>query len=91
MDATLIDLCLSIFPWAKFRKRKGAIKLHYLYNHSGSLPTFLVMTDAKQHEITVVKKQQLPILADSIISVDRAYIDYEWLNSLDKKKIFFKI
>jgi len=45
LDSTVIDLCLSIFPWATFRKRKGAIKLHYLYDHSGSLPTFMIMTE----------------------------------------------
>ncbi len=89
LDATVIDLCLSLFPWAKFRKTKGALKLHYLYDHSGSIPTFLVVTDAKQHEIKVAKGQDLPILPDSIISVDRAYIDYKWLHSLEKSRVSF--
>lgn len=89
LDATVIDLCISLFPWAKFRKKKGALKLHYLYEHSGSIPSFLVITDAKQHEIKVAKEQALPIVSDSIISVDRAYIDYKWLYSLKKSRISF--
>ncbi len=89
IDATVVDLCLSLFPWAKFRKRKGALKLHYLYDHSGSIPTFLVVTDAKQHEIKVARGQNLPLLPDSIISVDRAYIDYKWLYSLKRTKVYF--
>lgn len=89
LDATVIDLCLSLFPWAKFRKKKGALKLHYLYEHSGSIPSFLVVTDAKQHEIKIAKGQDLPIVSDSIISVDRAYIDYKWLYSLKKSRVSF--
>ncbi len=89
LDASVIDLCLNMFPWAKFRKRKGAIKLHCLYDHSGSIPTFLVVTDGKQHEIKVTKKLELPIMPDSIISVDRGYIDFKWLYSLDESKVFF--
>ena len=89
IDATVIDLCLSIFPWARFRKAKGAIKMHCLYDHSGALPSFLTITDGKRHEVTVVKETRFPLLPDSIISVDKAYIDYAWLNSLNMKKIWF--
>lgn len=89
LDATIIDLCLSLFPWAKFRKRKGALKLHYLYEHSGCLPSFLVVGDAKQHEVKVAKKDAFPLVPDSIISVDRAYIDYQWLYNLEEKGVFF--
>lgn len=89
LDATVIELCLSLFPWARFRRKKGALKLHYLYEHSGSIPSFLVITDAKQHEIKVAKGQDLPIVSDSIISVDRAYIDYKWLYSLKKSRVSF--
>ena len=69
LDSTVIDLCLSIFPWATFRKRKGAIKLHYLYDHSGSLPTFMTMSDGKTHDIRVAKsneKLDFAFLPDSI-------------------------
>lgn len=92
MDSTVIDLCLSVFPWAEFRKRKGAIKLHYLYDHSGSLPSFMVMTDAKRHDVRVAKsedKLDFHLLPDSIISVDRAYLDFDWLYSLEKRGVFF--
>jgi hypothetical protein len=89
IDATVIDLCLSVFPWAKFRKAKGAIKMHCLYDHSGALPSFLTVTDGKKHEITAAKENPFPLLPDSIISVDKAYIDYTWLYSLTMRKIWF--
>jgi len=66
MDATVIDVCLSMFPWAKFRKRKGALKLHYLYDHSGAIPSFLVVADARQHEIKAAKEQEFPLVPDSM-------------------------
>ena len=92
LDSTTIDLCLSLFPWARFRRRKGAIKLHYLYDHSGSLPVFMTMTDARQHDIRVARENEkldFTLLPDSIVSIDKAYIDYQWLYSLHKRKIFF--
>jgi hypothetical protein len=89
IDASTIDLCLSVFPWAKFRTTKGAIKLHCLYDHSGALPTFLTVTDGKRHDVRVVKDNTLPLSPDSIVSVDKAYIDYNWLNSLDEQGVWF--
>jgi hypothetical protein len=89
IDATTIDLCLSVFPWAKFRTTKGAIKMHCLYDHSGALPTFLTVTDGKRHDVRVVKDHAFPLSPDSIISVDKAYIDYKWLNSLDEQRVWF--
>jgi len=89
LDASVIDLCLSVFPWAKFRKTKGAIKLHCLYDHSGALPSFVTITDGKKHDVTVAKKTDLPMFPDSIVSVDRAYIDFKWLNSLDENGVWF--
>lgn len=89
IDATIIDLCMSAFPWAKFRKTKGAIKLHCLLDHNGSIPDFLVITDGKQHEVKIAKNVDLPLLPDSIISMDRAYIDYKWLYKLNNKGIWF--
>jgi len=89
LDASTIDLCLSLFPWAKFRKRKGAIKMHCLYDHSGALPSFLVVSDGKKHDVTAAKNSSLPLLPDSIISMDKGYIDFEWFFSLDKKGIYF--
>jgi hypothetical protein len=89
IDASTIDLCLSVFPWAKFRTTKGAIKLHCLYDHSGALPTFLTVTDGKRHDVRVVKDNTFPLSPDSIISVDKAYIDYTWLHSLDEQGVWF--
>ncbi len=89
IDASVIDLCLSVFPWAKFRKTKGAIKMHCLYDHSGALPSFVTITDGKKHDVTVAKDVGFPLSPDSIVSIDRAYIDYKWLNSLDEKRVWF--
>ncbi len=74
LDATVIDLCLSLFPWARFKKTKGALKIHYLYDHSGAIPLFLVVTEGKQHELKVAKSMVLPIVPGTIVSEDRAYI-----------------
>jgi hypothetical protein len=92
MDSTLVRLCLSIFPWAKYRKMKGALKIHTLLDHSGCLPSFITVTDGKCHDISVLqdKMSGFPtLLPDSIITVDRAYIDYDWLYSLTKQQVFF--
>ena len=91
-DSTLIDVCLSLYPWATYRKKKGAFKLHTLLDHSGYLPSFMVLTDGKTHDITVVKNESFgfPSLSpDSILLIDRAYIDYTWLYSLARQKLFF--
>jgi len=89
IDASVIDLCLSVFPWAKFRKTKGAIKMHCLYDHSGALPSFVTITDGKKHDVRVAKETGFPLSPDSIVSIDRAYIDYKWLNSLDETRVWF--
>jgi len=87
LDSTTIDLCLSVFPWAKFRRTKGAVKVHVGLDHQGFLPSFVRITDGKQHDVTVARALALP--ADSIVVMDRAYIDYAWFNSLNDKGIFF--
>jgi len=91
-DSTLIKICLSLYPWATYRKKKGAFKLHTLLDHNGYLPSFMVLTDGNTHDINVVKDSSygVPALSpDSILLVDRAYIDYNWLYSLTKNKLFF--
>jgi transposase len=80
MDATVIDLCLSLFDWAKFRRTKGAIKLHLLLDHDGYLPVFAHITDGKTHESTVAREiiaNKFSFPAESIIVFDRGYTDYE--------------
>lgn len=88
LDATVIDLCLSTFSWAKFRTTKGAIKLHYQFDHAGQIPSFLVVTDAKQHEIKVAKNF-FDIIADSIYCFDKAYVDFGWFRRIHDGKAFF--
>jgi hypothetical protein len=91
IDATTIELCLSIFPWAKFRQTKGAMKLHLLYEHAGCLPSFIVMTEGRCSDIRIAKEADFSshLLPDSIVSIDRAYIDFKWLNKLNENKVFF--
>ena len=89
MDASTIDLCLSVFPWAKFRKTKGAIKLHAVLDHDGLIPAFIDITDGKVHDVTQGRKFCLP--KGSILTMDRGYMDYAWLNELDNQGTFFVI
>jgi hypothetical protein len=87
LDATVIDLCLAVFDWAKFRRAKGAIKLHLLLDHDGYLPTFCVMTEGRVQEINVARTLELP--SGAILVIDRGYVDYLWLDQLDANGVFF--
>ena len=87
MDASTIDLCLSIFPWAKFRSKKGAVKLHAVLDHDGLIPAFIDITDGKTHEVNMGRQVQLP--KGSILTMDRGYIDYQWFNELNIKGVYF--
>ena len=87
LDASTIDLCLKVFPWAKFRATKGAVKLHVGLDHEGLLPAFVAMTDGKAHDITAARALKLP--KGSIVVMDRGYNDYAWYNSLNKNDIYF--
>ena len=88
LDATTIDLCLNSFNWAKFRKTKGGIKLHCQLNHSGNIPSFIRVTDAKKHETTVAKKF-LDIMPDSIYCFDKAYNDFVLYRRITEANAFF--
>ena len=87
MDATLVSLCLSVFPWAKFRRTKGGIRLHTLLDHNGYLPAFMEISNGKKHEIRVAKSLTLP--KGSIVAMDRAYTDYKWFASLIHNGVYF--
>ncbi len=87
LDASTIDLCLSVFPWAEFRTTKGAIKLHVGLNHRGHIPEFVTVTDGKVGDVTVGRTIDFP--KGSIVAIDRGYNDYAWYNQLTKKEIFF--
>ncbi|MEX1211396.1 MAG: IS4 family transposase [Balneolaceae bacterium] len=82
LDSTTIDLCLSLFPWARFRKEKAAIKLHTLMDLEGSIPTFIHISDGLTHDIHVL--DMIPIMAGSIYIMDRGYMDFERLYALDQ-------
>lgn len=87
MDASTIDVCLSVFPWAKFRAKKGAVKLHAVLDHDGLIPAFIDITDGKTHEVNIGRMVHLP--KGSILTMDRGYIDYQWFNDLDQQGIYF--
>ena len=87
LDASTIDLCLSVFPWASFRSTKGAIKLHVGLNHDGYLPEFVTITEGKTSDVEMVRTLTFP--SGSIVVVDRGYNDYDWYNQLTEKGIFF--
>ena len=88
-DSTTIDLCLTLFPWAFFRKRKSAITLHTLLDLRGSIPTFVHMTDGKTHDVRIL--DDLPIEPASFYILDRGYLDFSRLYTLHEHRAFFVI
>jgi len=89
LDSTTIDLCLSLFPWAKFRKRKGAIKLHTLLDLRGSIPTFIKVTDGLIHDVNIL--DELIPEAGCFYIMDRGYLDFDRLYTLNLFHAFFII
>ena len=89
LDATTIDLCLSLFPWAEFRQTKSAIKLHTLLDLRGSIPTFIYISDGKLHEVNIL--DDLMLEAGAIYVMDRGYLDFFRLYRLTKACAFFVI
>jgi len=89
LDSTTIDLCLSLFPWARFRKRKGAIKLHTLLDLRGNIPSFIEITDGKVHDVNIL--DDLIPEPGSFYIMDRAYIDFLRLHILTQCLAFFVI
>jgi hypothetical protein len=87
LDASIIDLTLSLFPWANFRKTKGAIKLHAMIDLRGNIPAFLTITDGKVHDVKVAPL--VPIEPEGIYVVDRGYVDFAWLWSVHQTGAFF--
>lgn len=87
LDASVIDLCLALFPWATFRQTKGAVKLHVLLDHDGYLPTYVHITDGKTHEVNIARIVKLP--AHSIVAMDRGYNDYELFHAWTCGRIYF--
>jgi hypothetical protein len=87
LDATTIDLCLSLFPWAKFRKRKGAVKLHTLLDLRGNIPTVIIITHGLIHEVNML--EELTFEAGAFYLMDRAYLDFPRLHRLHLSSAFF--
>jgi hypothetical protein len=89
LDSTTIDLCLALFPWAKFRQHKGAVKMHTLLDLHGNIPTFISITDGKVHDVNILD-DILPE-AGAFYVMDRAYIDFERLYWFTLSSAFFVV
>lgn len=87
LDSTTIDLCLSVFPWAAFRKTKGAIRLHTLLDLKGNIPTFIHISDGKLHDINALDLLNLEVGAYYVM--DRGYLDFERLNKFNQVPAYF--
>lgn len=87
LDSTVIDLCAKVFNWAKYRKAKGAVKLHLLLDHEGLLPHYAVITEGRKSDIAVARNLDLP--AGSMLVFDRGYTDYTWFAKLSREDVHF--
>ena len=87
LDSTTIDLCLSLFPWAKFRKTKGAVKMHTLLDLRGNIPTFIGITDGKVHDVNIL--DEIVPEAGAFYVIDRGYLDFKRLFVLTLCSSFF--
>jgi hypothetical protein len=87
LDSSTIDLCLSLFPWAPFRKTKAAIKLHTLLNLQGNIPDFILISDGKMHDVNVL--DHMIFTAGAYYVMDRGYLDFERLYKIHQAKAFF--
>jgi hypothetical protein len=87
LDSTVIDLCASVFDWARFRTTKGAVKLHLLLDHDGYLPTFASITEGRVHDVKFAQGLKLP--PGSIVAMDRGYYDFELFNRWTNEKVWF--
>jgi len=87
LDATTVSLCLNLFPWAKFRRAKGGVKIHVLLDHDQYMPAFVRITPAKEHEIKTAR--MLSLNPGSIVAMDRAYNDYRLFAAWTEKGVYF--
>jgi hypothetical protein len=87
LDSTTIDLCLSLFPWATFRRRKGAVKLHTLIDLRGNIPCFIRVSHGKTHDVNIL--DELPIEPGAFYIMDKAYVDFTRLYRLHQQSAFF--
>ncbi len=89
LDATTIDLCLSLFPWAHFRETKGAVRLHTLLDLRGNIPSFIHISDGKLHEVNVL--DIIPLEAGAFYIMDRGFLDFSRLHTITRASAFFVI
>ena len=87
LDSSIISLCLALFPWAKFRRTKGAIKLHLMLDHDGYLPSFACITEGKKHDVHIGRLLSLP--PGSIVAMDRGYNDYKLFGVWTRNGVYF--
>jgi hypothetical protein len=87
LDSTVIDLCATLFDWAKFRRTKGAIKLHCLLDHDGYLPSVVVITEGNRADVRVARTLRFD--AGTVVVMDRGYVDYAWFGQLTAQEVFF--
>lgn len=87
LDATLIELCATIFDWAQYRRTKGAVKLHLLLDHQGLLPSYAVVTEGRVHESRIART--LRFEPGTIVVFDRGFTDYAWFTALDADGVYF--
>src|SRR5213593_1728250 len=87
LDSTVIDLCATLFDWAHFRRTKGAVKLHCLLDHDGYLPSLVVLTEGKRHDVRVARTLRFD--PGTIVVMDRGYVDYAWFGRLTTAGVFF--
>ena len=87
LDSSTISLCLSLFPWAKFRRTKGAVKLHLLLDHDGYLPAYALISNGSRHDVTYARK--ISLAPGSIVAMDRGYNDYKLFAYWTENGIYF--
>lgn len=87
IDGSHIGLCIELYPWARYSRRKGAIKLHMTLDHQGYLPAMMVITTGKQSELAVARRQRYE--PGTILTFDRGYTDFEWFNRLNTNGVLF--
>ena len=87
LDASTIDLCLSLFPWARFRQAKGAVKMHTLLNLQGNIPEFILISDGKLHDVNVL--DHLVPAPGAYYVMDRGYLDFARLHQLHQARAYF--
>jgi len=87
LDSTCIELCANTFDWAKYKRQKGAAKVHLLLDNEGYLPMYACITDGKSHDVTVGRRLRFP--AGTIVVFDKGYVDYEWWQQITEDGAFF--